>query len=84
LHRIAAVTPPSPADPRPEQVNTTAPGSLETGELGSEGGSYGELIQAAHPQRREADSGFGGNPALWWAIAIFVATLLIWLLPGLI
>jgi hypothetical protein len=71
---------------RPEQVVPPArPGPDETGEVGSEGGSSGDmLLPSVKPARAGVDRRPGAVPALlWWAVLVPVAVVLLWFLTSL-
>jgi hypothetical protein len=80
-----------PTDTRPAQSPDVPaevePNSLETGELGSEGGSYAELVQSLRSRDRGGEdvvspAAARGNPLLWIAIAVVVVTILLWFAAG--
>ena len=73
---------------RPEQVVPPArPGPGETGEIGSEGGSSGDmLLPSVKPGADTAgiDRRPGRAPALlWWAVLVPVVVVLLWFITSL-
>jgi len=71
---------PSP-DPAPEPLTSPGPGPLDTAELGSEGGSYGQATQ----EIRQSAVGANTPPAarggtLWfWTVTASAVVALAWL-----
>ena len=66
---------------RPEQVVPPAePGAADTGEVGSEGGSPGDLLRPpVRPSAGATDRRPGGVPALlWWVVMVPVIIVLLW------
>jgi hypothetical protein len=73
---------------RPEPViPPPGPGPHETGEIGSEGGSPGDLLSPSVRPRADASGAErhpGGVPALlWWTVLVPVVVVLLWFLTSL-
>ena len=71
---------------RPEHVVPPArQDAAATGEIGSEGGSPGDLLlPPARPEADTADRRPGGVPALlWWAVLVPVVIVLLWFATSL-
>jgi hypothetical protein len=71
----------------PEQViPPSRPRADETGEVGSEGGSSGDmLLPPVKPTRgADADGTPGGVPSLlWWVVLVPVVVVLLWFVTSL-
>jgi hypothetical protein len=71
---------------RPEQViPPSRPGADETGEVGSEGGSSGDMLL---PPVKPAGEAAGKDPSgvtslLWWVVLVPVVVVLLWFATSL-
>lgn len=73
---------PVPEPPHPEPDPAEAHDPSTTGELGSEGGSQGDLVQAEHVSRNaspasEVSSARASSGVALWVVTIIVVTVII-------